>query len=59
MTIASSEFASQARQNAADLGFPDARIVVVPHPIGGTGSEELARWADAAMDDLLEQITPA
>ena len=41
---------------ARELRFPDARIVVVPHPIGGTPPETLDTWADAALEDLERQL---
>ena len=37
---------------ARELRFPDARAVVVPHPIGGTPDATLEEWAEAAQDDL-------
>ena len=38
-----------ARQVSADLSFPDARIVVVAHPIGGEPDEVLHRRAEATI----------
>ena len=41
---------------ARELRFPDARIVVVPHPIGGTDDATLEAWAAAALDELERQL---
>ena len=41
---------------ARALRFPDARIVVVPHPIGGTPETTLDTWAEAALDDVERQL---
>ncbi|GEM_PF-5539475 len=37
---------------ARELRFPDARVTIVPHPIGGTPNETLDQWARDALDDL-------
>ena len=52
VAVASREFAALASQMARELRFPDARVAVVPHPIGGTDSDTLDDWARAALDDL-------
>ncbi len=36
--------------------MPDARIVVVGHPIGGTPAEMLDQWADAALERLVRVL---
>ena len=46
-------------QVAASLGQPDARIVEVPHPLGGTDVESVERWADAAVEEVLQLLTGA
>ena len=53
MAVASAAFAELASQLADDLRLPDARIAVVPHPIGGTDDATLHAWADAGVDELL------
>ena len=47
-------FEELTRSAANSLGVPKARIVVVPHPLGGTEKEVVASWADSAIDDLLK-----
>ena len=43
--------------SAADsLGLPEARIVVIPHPLGGTDEATVIEWAEAAVDRLLEVL---
>ncbi len=49
-------FEELTRSAANSLGMPKARIVVVPHPLGGTGKEVIASWADSAIDDLMKVL---
>ena len=43
--------------SAADsLGLPEARIVVVPHPLGGTDQATVVGWAETAVDRLVEVL---
>jgi hypothetical protein len=42
---------------AANFGLPDARIVVVDHPLGGTDVPTIERWADAAVDTVVTLLT--
>jgi len=37
-------------------GLPEARIVVVPHPLGGTDEAAVVGWAEAAVDRLVEVL---
>ena len=53
MLFATEPFADLARATAVDLGLPSARLVVVPHPLGGTDEATVAAWADDAVDNLL------
>lgn len=49
MTLASSEFIQLAKLQARAMGFPDLRIIVIQHPLGGIDpSEVLAKVPDAA-----------
>ncbi len=56
MVIATQKFEQLARQSAAQLGLPDARIVVVAHPIGGVSKDDLGRRADAATEDVMSRL---
>jgi hypothetical protein len=44
---------------AANFGLPDARIVVVDHPLGGTDEDTIRRWADASVEAVIAQLTGA
>ena len=43
--------------SAASFGLPDARIVTVDHPLGGTDRATIERWADAAVDTVVALLT--
>jgi hypothetical protein len=57
VVVATESFAGLAREEALAQGLPDARIAVVPHPIGGTKSSVLRTRADAAVDEILALFT--
>jgi hypothetical protein len=38
------------------MGMPDLRLVIVPHPIGGIGAEEVIAKADSILDNLMKQL---
>jgi hypothetical protein len=37
--------------------MPDARVVVVEHPLGGTDEATIVRWADAAVEAAVARFT--
>ena len=47
------KFKELTRSAASSLGMPKARIVGVPHPLGGTEEEVIVSWVESALDDLL------
>ena len=51
--VASSAFADAAVHQAAALGQPDVRRVLVAHPIQDRTDEELRELARGALDDVL------
>jgi hypothetical protein len=51
--VASSAFADAAVHQAAALGQPDVRRVLVPHPIQDRTDEELQVLAREAVDEIL------
>ena len=53
VVVATESFAGLAREEALAQGLPDARIAVVPHPLGGVRAHELRRRADAAVDQII------
>lgn len=58
VVIATERFAAMARRAAKGFGMAEARIVVVPHPIGGEPDDALRAMAEratpAAMDHFLD-----
>ncbi len=54
--VASSVFEQAAAHQAASLGQPDVRRVLVPHPIQDRSDEELRRLARDAVDEILRQL---
>jgi hypothetical protein len=57
VVVTTTQFAPIAATMAANFGLPDARTLVLDHPIGGTGRATLEGWADAASDRLVELFT--
>jgi hypothetical protein len=51
--VASSAFADTAVQQAAALGQPEVRRVLVPHPIQDRTDEELQGLAQNAVEEIL------
>jgi hypothetical protein len=54
--VASSVFAQAAEAQAEALGAPDARRVLVPHPIQDRTDDELRALARDAVDELLAAV---
>ena len=50
------KFEELTRSVANSLGMPKARIVAVPHPLGGTEAEVIISWVESALDDLLKVL---
>lgn len=50
-------FVDLTRRVADGFGLPDARVVVFPHPLGGTDHATIRSWADAAVDDVIRLLT--
>ncbi len=42
---------------STSFGAPDTRLLVLPHPIGGTDEPTLHGWADAAVDRMIALYT--
>ena len=53
MVVTTRHFAGLAREEAGAQGLADARIAVVPHPIGGIARTLLLERADAALDEIV------
>jgi hypothetical protein len=50
VVVATTPFAALAHSVADAFGLPDARIVVVEHPLGGTDAETIERRGEGAAD---------
>jgi hypothetical protein len=57
VVVTTTQFATIAATMSANFGLPDARTLVLDHPIGGTAPATLEAWADAAADRLVELFT--
>lgn len=57
--VATHEFMTAARAQAAALGRPDIDAVYVPHPIQDQTPEEIAARADAVIDEIVTRLTHA
>jgi len=55
--VATHEFMTAARAQAAALGRPDYDAVYVPHPIQDQTPEEIAERADAVLDEIVARLT--
>ncbi len=57
VVVATSAFAALAHQTADAYGLPEARIAVVPHPLGGIATAEVRSKADEAVEVVLGLLT--
>ena len=57
VVVTTTQFATIAATMSANFGLPDARTLVLDHPIGGTPPATLEAWADAAAERLVELFT--
>jgi hypothetical protein len=51
------QFEPVAKTLSISFGAPDTRLLVLPHPIGGTDESTLNQWADAAVDRMIALFT--
>ena len=57
MIVTTTHFRALTDQVAASLWQPDARVLEVPHPLGGTDEATVVAWADAAVEQALRLLT--
>ena len=57
VVVTTTKFEPIALTMASSFGLPDTRILVLPHPLGGTDEATLHTWADAATDRLIGLYT--
>jgi hypothetical protein len=50
-------FEPVAKTLSTSFGAPETRLLVLPHPIGGTDERTLGAWAEAASDRLIALFT--
>ena len=55
--VATHEFMTAARAQAAALGRPDYDAVYVPHPIQDQTPAEIAARADAVLEEIVARLT--
>jgi hypothetical protein len=59
VTFVAEPFLPLAKHEARGLGVPDLRLALLPYPMSGVPSEEVARRADAAFDDVIAGLSGA
>lgn len=57
MSVATDEFRTAARAQAAALNRPDFDAVYVPHPIQDQTKKEIEARADAALLEIVSRLT--
>jgi len=56
VVFTTTKFAVLTEKVATSFGLPEARVVVVEHPLGGTDAATILAWADAAVDDVIAEL---
>ena len=59
VVVTTTKFRPIAETMAANFGLADTRLLVLPHPLGGTDRDTLHRWADDSVDSLTSLFTGA
>jgi len=57
VVVTTTRFEPVAKTLSASFGLPETRLLVLPHPLGGTDEATLHEWADAAADRLISLFT--
>jgi hypothetical protein len=57
VVVTTTQFHKVATTLAASFGAPDTRLLVLPHPFGGTDAATLQDWARAGTDRLIALFT--
>jgi hypothetical protein len=57
VVFTTTKFELLTRKVATSFGLPDTRVVVVDHPLGGTDAATILARADAAVDDVIAQLS--
>jgi hypothetical protein len=57
VVFTTTKFELLTRKVATSFGLPDTRVVVVDHPLGGTDAATILVRADAAVDEVIAQLS--
>ena len=57
VALVTEEFWPQGDFVAGSLGMPDAPRVRLPHPVAGTGVDNLQRVADQVVDEIIVRFS--
>jgi hypothetical protein len=57
VVVTTTRFLDLTNRVAANFGMPDARVVVVDHPLGGTDEATIVAWAEAAVERAVALFT--
>tara|TARA_Y100001934_G_scaffold65492_1_gene81343 strand:- start:1738 stop:1956 length:219 start_codon:yes stop_codon:yes gene_type:complete len=57
VSIASTEFDDAGQTQADALGMPDAKRILVPHPIQDASDAEMGAKADAIVDQVIAALS--
>jgi hypothetical protein len=57
VVVTTTKFFDLTARVASNFGLPDARVVVVDHPLGGTDEATILRWADDAVERAVALFT--
>jgi hypothetical protein len=56
VALVTEEFWPQGEFVSRSVGMPDIPRVRLPHPVAGTGQQNLASIADSVIDELIERL---
>ena len=56
VSLVTEEFWEQGKFVAQSLGMPDVPRVQLPHPIAGTGEENIRQVAEDVVDQILDSL---
>jgi hypothetical protein len=57
IVVTTTKFEPIAETLAAQFGLAEARLLVLPHPIGGTDRETLFEWGDQGVERVIGLVT--
>jgi hypothetical protein len=57
IVVTTTKFLDLTQRVAANFGLPEARILVVDHPLGGTDAATILDWADGAVERAMALFT--